>query len=46
MYEHKALSASMQQDSAQFWAPSTSCALRGDLGRGWVAGNGPSCPKQ
>lgn len=46
MYEYKALSASMQQVSAHFWTPSTFCALRGDLNRGWVAGDGFSYPKK
>lgn len=34
------------QVSAHFWTPSTSCALRGDLGRGWVAGGGPPVPRR
>lgn len=44
--EYKALSASVQEVSAHFWTPSTSCALRGDLSWGWVAEDGLSCPKE
>lgn len=46
VYEYKALSASMQQVSAHFWTPCPSCALRGDLSRAWVTGDGLSCPKE